>query len=145
MTAGETLQIEHACAKLAIRYANCLDHFDDDGVLGLFAPDAVWNHSTQGALRGHDAMRAFLLTRDRGSLVRHVASNFEVEVLGPTSAKGRSYWTAFLAPNHPPGAMAIGTTPYSIGEYADEYVYLDGRWYFSVRTMTHLFRAGSTA
>jgi len=139
MNALDILQIEHACTKLAIRYANCLDTFDDDGVIGLFAPDGVWNHTSQGAMRGHDVIRAYLATRDQNTLVRHVMSNFEVDVISPTQAKGRSYWTAFLATDYVPGKISPVDAPFSIGEYADEYVCIDGRWHFATRTMNHLF------
>ena len=135
----DVLLIEHACAKLTVRYANCLDTFDDEGVVGLFAPDGVWHHTSQGAMRGHDVIRAFLATRPRTTLVRHVATNSEVTVIDEASARGRSYWTAFLAADYQPGQLAPIGPPFSIGEFADEYVCLDGRWVIASRTMKHLF------
>jgi len=139
MNALEIVQIEHACAKLSVRYANCLDTFDDEGVVGLFAPDGVWNHPGEGAMRGHDVIRAFLHSRPRTTLLRHVVSNNEVDVIGATAAKGRSYWTAFLAADHQPGQIAPLGTPFSVGEYADEYALIDGRWHIAVRSMKQLF------
>lgn len=139
MNALDIMLIEHACAKLSVRYANCLDTFDDEGVVGLFAPDGVWNHPSQGAMRGHDVIRKFLNGRPRTTLVRHVATNNEVDVISATAARGRSYWTAFLAADHQPGKIAEVSAPFSIGEYADEYVCIDGRWCIASRTMNHLF------
>lgn len=139
MNALDIVQIEHACAKLSVRYANCLDTFDDEGVVGLFAPDGVWNHPSEGAMRGHDVILAFLQSRPRTTLVRHVASNNEVDVISATAAKGRSYWTAFLAADYQPGHIAAVAAPFSIGEYTDEYVCIDGRWHIASRSMKPLF------
>ena len=139
MNPVDIMLAEHACAKLSVCYANGLDSFDDEAVVGLFAPDGVWNHTSQGPLRGHDVIRAFLATRPRTTLVRHVATNNEVTVIDEVTARGRSYWTAFLATDYQPGQLAPVGPPFSIGEYADEYVCIDGRWHIATRTMNHLY------
>ena len=141
MNATDITNIEQACAKLSILYANCLDTFEHDTVLGLFAPDGVWNHMTKGPLRGQDAIREFLAGRNRQLLLRHVASNSEVNVISATKATGRSYWTAYVATPGEGGKLPTIAGPHSIGAYDDEYVCIDGRWLFATRTMNLLFTA----
>lgn len=140
MSPADILLAEHACAKLAIRYANCLDHYEDDAIANLFAPDGVWEHFTAGPLLGREAIRAFCNGRDRRQLMRHIATNFETEILSPTQARGRSYWTAFRLGTHTPGEPGLGTEPFSVGQYADEFVCIDGQWYFSMRKMQVVFK-----
>ena len=139
MNATEIAQIEQECNKLSILYANCLDTFEHDKVLELFAADGVWNHMTKGPLRGHDEIRSFLAGRNRELLLRHIASNGEVNVVSATRATGRSYWTAFIATPSKAGGLPTVGAPASIGAYDDEYVCIDGRWLFATRTMHPVF------
>lgn len=140
MNALDIMHAEHACAKLSTRYANCLDKFEDEAVLELFAPDGVWVHMVKGPLRGREVIGEFLKSRDRALLLRHIASNAEVEVLSPTKATGRSYWTAYIATPGEADQLPTISAPASIGAYTDEYVCIDGQWYFATRTMHPLFR-----
>lgn len=136
------LLIEAECSRLTIRYGHCIDAYDDEGVVALFAEDAVWNHATHGPLRGHAEIRRFLAGRDRSTLMRHVMSNFEIEILDASRARGLSYWTGYVAHNHTPGTEASARPPFSVGEYRDDYVLVDGRWRIASRTMRHVFRDG---
>ncbi len=140
MNALDILQIEHACAKLSTLYANCLDTFEDETTLSLFAPDGVWNHMSKGPLVGRGVIGEFLASRDRASLLRHIVSNCEVTVISETRATGRSYWTAYIPTAGEAGELPTVSAPASVGAYDDEYVFVDGAWRFATRTMKPLFR-----
>ena len=141
----EFLLIEAACRRLTLVYARGIDLYDDDMVLAAFARDGIWNRPGNPPLRGHPEIAEFLKSRDRAILMRHVMSNFQLELLGASRAKGVSYWTAFVAENHVPGTTAKPSAPFSVGEYEDEYMREDGDWKIARRTMRYIFRGSSTA
>jgi hypothetical protein len=114
------LLVEAACRRLAVAYGRCIDIYDDEGVIALFTSEGVWNRPGQQPLRGRAAIRRFLAGRDRSTLMRHVMSNFQVDVIGASHARGLSYWTGYIALHHGSSAQATARGPFSVGEYHDE-------------------------
>ncbi|MDP3139997.1 MAG: nuclear transport factor 2 family protein [Burkholderiaceae bacterium] len=140
MDSHELMLMEAACRRLAVAYGRFIDVYDDEGVVGLFTPDAVWQRPGQPPLVGHDAIRSFLATRDRSTLMRHVMSNFIVTPVDASHARGLSYWTGYVALNHPPQTLAMPQAPFSVGEYHDEYVRGTNGWLISSRSTHYIFR-----
>jgi ketosteroid isomerase-like protein len=139
----QRLLIEAACLRLVTHYCRSIDVHDHEGVLSVFAPDALWNHPEQGVLRGHEGIRGFLTSparRNNTALMRHVISNLQVEVIDADRAKGLCYWTAFLALDAGAAGTASARAPFSIGEYQDEFVRNGGEWRIAVRSMRNVFR-----
>lgn len=135
------LLVEAACSRLAVAYGRFIDVYDDEGVIALFTPDAVWQRPGQPPLVGHAAIRGFLASRDRSTLMRHVMSNFIVTPVDVNHARGLSYWTGYVALNHPPQTLATPQAPFSVGEYQDEYVRGVDGWKISSRSTSYVFRA----
>ena len=136
----DRLLIEAACQRLTLRYGRCIDLNDDEGVLSVFDENAVWNRPGQPPLRGHSEIAEFLRTRDRTTLMRHVMSNFQLDIRDAAHASGVSYWTGYVAVDHAPGTVALPASPFSIGEYHDDFVLEQGRWRIVGRTMKYIFR-----
>lgn len=134
------LLIEAACRRLAVAYGRFIDLHDDEGVLGLFTADAVWRRPGQEPLCGHAQIQRFLAGRERSTLMRHVMSNFLIELVGADHARGVSYWTGYVATNHVPGTVATTRAPFSIGEYHDQYVRVPQGWRIASRTTQYVFR-----
>jgi uncharacterized protein (TIGR02246 family) len=114
---------------LVASYAHLADGGRFDALLELFAEDGVLQGGDAPAARGRAAIRAFLtgtgpdLTNvSRVKLIRHHVSSVRIEVDGPDTARGASYFFVLTerGPDH-------------WGRYRDEYVRRDGRWLFGHR------------
>ncbi len=87
---------EHACTRLVHQYANCIDAYDYDGFLNLWADDGEWVIFGKSML-GSDAIRAALEARPPRSIVRHLVSNTVIDIVDATRATGASYALAYRA------------------------------------------------
>ena len=105
-----------AIAQLTAAYCWCVDAPDEAGLVGIFAPDAVFALGRQ-EITGRDDVVSFLSSSVRGT---HVSGPPCVRVTGST-ATGRSRFV-FVAK----GTMLSGG-------YEDEYVHAEGRWLFARR------------
>ena len=126
----EELVAREQIRDLVARYNSTADSARFDETLALFAPDAVMD--TDGELHeGHAGIRA-LFEGARDSLaahaddvpkyLRHLTATLQIDVLGPTTARGRCYYQVIL--------------PHGLdhwGRYIDEYGLIDGRWLFTRR------------
>ncbi|MDE0911126.1 MAG: nuclear transport factor 2 family protein [Myxococcota bacterium] len=96
-------------------------------MMALFAEDAVVEFVGHGHFRGRDEIRGLFSGATGGSvepptMIQHHVSSHVIDVLTPTTAKGRSYFAVFTAE----GADHWG-------RYVDEYREEDGRWLFASR------------
>jgi hypothetical protein len=121
---------------LVARYNAHGDSADVDGVVDLFAPDAVMEMGPKEAptvYRGREEIRTiFTDTRERWATdaadrrgpphVRHFVSTHEITFQDERRARGRSYFLVL---------MAHGLDHW--GRYFDEYEAADGRWLFTRR------------
>lgn len=119
-----------AIRALVAAYGERIDTGDLDGVAELFRHGA-WRSGTR-RLEGFDAVRAVyddvILYDDGTPSTHHVMSNLVVEVDGDT-ARSRCTFTVLQArPDVPLRAVLVG-------RYHDEFVRVDGRWRFRVRTI----------
>jgi hypothetical protein len=104
-------------------------HFDE--VVALFVPDAVME--LPGATyRGHDEIRtiftdaaASFASRKGFRYLRHFTATLQIDVLGPTEARGRCYYAVL---------MDHGLDHW--GSYLDDYTTVDGQWRFRRRRVT---------
>lgn len=123
MTAGERAAIEHACAKLIARYANCNDAGDWDALAMLYAVDGRMARPTapDDWIVGRDAILAAFRARPV-RIARHLCSNVVVDVLSPDRAVAESAMALFL-PGEPP----------KLGSFHDRFVREEGAWRFAER------------
>lgn len=128
-TATDTDQIK----RLGHDYAHAVDTGDLDALVGLFAPDGLWDPSALGmdTAQGSDEIRAFF---DANSKVFpasfHLTSNHVVDVDADT-ATGASYLHAFVLD-------AAGAKQEVLGRYVDEYVRTSDGWKFQRRALLPL-------
>lgn len=87
-------QVESACARLVVRFANSADHRDYDCIMSLFTDDGIF--ARPGAsYAGKDQIRAYLESRPEKMTNRHLISNFEITLLLETAADGLAYYTVY--------------------------------------------------
>ncbi|MBI3785461.1 MAG: nuclear transport factor 2 family protein [Deltaproteobacteria bacterium] len=120
----ERTAIEH----LKYAYWRHLDLKQWEPLRALFAADATVNYSSgKYEFRGIDAIMKFLtesLSRDRGAMTIHHGHHPEIEITGPTKAKGT--WALYNYMYNVKQNRAIRIGAY----YHDDYVKLDGAWKF---------------
>lgn len=117
---------------LFIRYTCALDAGDVETLVGCFAADGSLLSPAVGEKKGHAAIREFAHRfarfRERGSQLRHVISNFRIDVDGDR-ATAQCYLVVFLTRDGRSRLLAPGT-------YDCELVRVDGRWVFERRIVT---------
>ena len=120
---------------LIARYAHTLDAGDLDGYVENFAPDAILFED----YRGRDAIReyvAMLMREGRAGPLPNGEVAYRHFVGSPTidGADGSATVHSYLL------WVNMGTDPpvSSAGEYVDESVKLDDRWYFQSRVLHRL-------
>jgi uncharacterized protein (TIGR02246 family) len=131
----ERAEIEHACARLQVRYTHLVDFGEADRVADLFTPDGVICLS-DSSLKGREAIRSgYAEIRDRTSrtVLRHVCTNQLVDVIDERTAAGAVYFTVYQAPVAAEGAASL-EGPSVIGVYRDTFKLTDEGWRFSLRS-----------
>jgi hypothetical protein len=128
MDIGE-LTAREALRELVAAYAQLADGGRFDDVAALFTDDGILEIDDRPALRGRDAIRAFLggtgtdlRTATSVPLVRHHTSNLRLEVATPAEARGSCYF--FVVTERGPDHW---------GRYRDAYRCVDGRWLLAHR------------
>ena len=143
-TSSKSTQSSYADDRAAIedlqaRYMFALDFKDADTYASTFTPDGVLDYGPQ--VKGRDAIKKVVAdmakraedqaSKDTSglwpSVGRHNISNIVIKIDGD-HATGRAYW--FHYSNNTPKRTA---TLDSFGNYEDEMVKVDGKWYFSKR------------
>lgn len=112
---------------LVSRYAFLGDHGPCEDWVALFADNGRWEMpSCQVFARGREQLHQVVSTV-LGKLpgVHHIQSNLVVDIDGE-KAKGKAEFNAFLL--RPDQIASIAQ-----GWYEDDYVKIEGRWYFEVR------------
>ena len=130
MISSGPLEDRLAIRELVESYNDAVMRFDADAWGANWAEDAIWDLG-QGSHQGRDTIvAAWLEAMSRFSFVGFFASAGPVTVDGET-AHATWYQQEFL---HLKEGGKMGIT----GRYEDDYVKLDGRWYFSKRVYSVL-------
>lgn len=122
------------------RYLFAMDFHDAKTYASTFAEDGVINWA-RGEIKGRDNIYKFMAsgTYDPTSGVeagkwpaasRHFITNQVIKVNGNT-ARALTYWFQATNPGADRHTMVLGL----FGNYEDELVKIDGRWYFKKRTI----------
>lgn len=132
-----------AIIDLQHRYVLAMDYFDADGYAAVFAEAGVLDWAG-GLVEGREAIFDFMSTgtydlrtlgfveaqtpdgREWPSTVRHLITNQVIEVEGDT-AHAITYWM-----NYANNADRRQVQWLSFGSWYDEYVKIDGEWFFSL-------------
>jgi hypothetical protein len=132
-----------AIIDLQNRYVIAMDYFDADGYAAVFAEDGVLDWA-RGVVEGREAIREFMAAgtydlrtigfqpaetpdgREWPSTVRHLITNQVIKVDGNT-ATAITYWM-----NYGNNADRRQIQWLSFGSWEDEYVKIDGEWFFSL-------------
>lgn len=141
MNAEEQDRIEAACIRLQRRYGTLADR-QDPAFRELFTHDAVIELPGYPPFAGIDAIMAGQMQwKASGIVMRHVCTNFTIEMVDETRAKGLCYVMVFRhEPLANPTAEAQPSLPLSLGEFHDGFVKQDGRWLFRRRKLVPVFR-----
>jgi hypothetical protein len=140
MTDIERHLAELACSRLVLRYAEAVDRYDHDTVIGLFCSDAVY-HAPTGTLRGGNALRKYFDAKPRNPRGLHIYSNILIDVLDRQNAAGTSV-VSFYFDSAPPATGPSPMTPPSVlTRVYDRFQVEQGNWRFSERRVQVLFGA----
>jgi hypothetical protein len=126
------------CRDLAIALVLFADHGQRVEAAELFVSDGVWIRSGK-AYRGRDEILASF-DRPETMVKRHLTMSTHIELLNETSARGTSYYVAYMGeiPPYPSDQITL-SNPVAIGEWHDEFRKQDGRWRFARREAKRVF------
>ncbi len=141
MTDEEIAKIEAACIRLQQRYGTLADR-QDPKFRDLFAEDVVITLPEYPPFAGLEAVMAGQKQwRESGILMRHICTNFTIEVIDADRAEGLCYLMVLYGGTPAdPAKETVPETPASIGEFDDRFVRKNGRWLFQSRTLRRIFR-----
>jgi ketosteroid isomerase-like protein len=132
----QALEDAEAIRNLKARYAAlCDDSYDADGIVALFAEDAVWDSPGLGRFEGREAIRSFF--RDAGgifSFAIHYSLNGQIHVDGDTA---RAQWYLFMPCTLVDGNRAMWRA--SIEH--ERYRRVDGAWLYTEKRSEPLMNA----
>ena len=144
MTADDHARIEAACVRLQQRYGTLADR-QDPKFHELFTEDATITLPEYPPFTGLDTIMAGQAQwRESGTVMRHICTNFTIEVIDESRASGICYLLVFRHdPPQQAGTPVPFSQPVSIGEFHDTFVNQAGTWLFKSRTLKRVFRGMS--
>jgi uncharacterized protein (TIGR02246 family) len=129
MISSGPLEDRLAIRELVESYNDAVMRLDADAWASNWAEDGVWSLPGMGEVRGRDQ----IVPMWKQAMAQYEVGGFFASagpiVVDGDRAQARWYQQEFLRTKG-------GTAQSIIGEYADEYVKRDGRWYFSRRVYT---------
>lgn len=126
----QRLEDIEAIRALKVRYAAACDAGYNPELIGpLFTEDAVWDAGTFGRYEGRKAIKEFFAGASSAiPFALHYTLGHQIDV-DPSGKRAHGTWYIFM-----PGTMKDKSGKdqaiWLAGTYADEYVKVDGRWYF---------------
>jgi uncharacterized protein (TIGR02246 family) len=131
-----------AIQNLKAQYTDrCDDSYDPDGIAKLFAPDATWESTGFGVHEGREAIRAFMAGVSANiTWALHCVSNPSIDV-APDGLSATGSWYLFT-PCTMTGEDGRSDAVILTGKYRDQFVKLDGQWFFS-DMRCHLFQVSN--
>jgi len=135
LTTAERIEIARACERLVYAYSRALDLGDLAGAADFFAENGSMSRpmTPDQIIEGRETIRASLLTRPKGLLTKHLATNILIDVESRDTARGISYLTmiATMPGDAKPPFTSAG--PIYFGEFKDRFVRENGAWKFLER------------
>ena len=132
----ERIEIERACERLVYGYSRVLDIGDLSAAADFFAENGSMSRpmAPNQVIQGRETIRASLLTRPKGLLTKHLATNVIIDVESRDWARGISYLT-MISTTPPQGAEPpfVSDGPVYFGQFADRFVREKGEWKFLER------------
>ncbi len=130
-SAAERIEIERACERIIYAYSRALDMGDMGAAADFFAANGSFARpmAPDNVIQGREAIRTALLTRPKGLLTKHLATNVMIDVVSRDEARGLSYLT--MISTTPPGNASppyVAAGPVYFGEIIDRFVRADGEW-----------------
>jgi hypothetical protein len=139
MTEDEKLSIEAACIRLQQRYGTLADR-QDPKFAELFIKDATITLPEYPPFSGLDAIMAGQKQwRESGTFMRHICTNFTIDVKSANHATGICYLMVLSYDATPKEPLPQSKAP-SFGEFHDQFVKVGGTWLFQSRTLHRFFR-----
>lgn len=96
-----------------VRYMRAIDTGDIDTLVSCFTEDGALDSPAVGVYSGKKGIREFAARfakfNERGSQLRHVISNMEIEMTGSDRAEVKCYLTAFVTHDGKSRLLAPGT------------------------------------
>lgn len=136
LSTAERSEIERACERIVYQYARALDLGDLSGAADFFAEKGSMSRPMMPdqVIEGREIIRTSLLTRPKGLLTKHLATNVMIDVESRDAASGISYLT-MIATTPPADARApfVSQGPIYFGEFRDKFVRENGQWKFLER------------
>jgi len=140
VSALQRLEIQEACARLALDYCYLADSARHDEWSQLFAEDGEMELLGQVS-KGPAAIRAAVGKGAAAAMATaHAITNHRVDVLGPNDAEGAAYVIVFAGQRTdgaPPAASPI--SPIVVGIYRDRYRRTEQGWKFARRVFEPTF------
>jgi len=136
LTAAERIDIERACERIIHAYSRALDLGDLSAAADFFAENGSMARpmAPDQVIEGRETIRASLLTRPKGLLTKHLATNVMIDVESRDTARGISYLT--MIATTPAGEAKppyVSQGPIYFGEFKDRFVRENGVWKFLER------------
>jgi len=119
--------VDSACSRLIIDFADGMDRRDYPRVLQLFAEDAVLDRAGV-VMRGIDEIRGFLEKRPEHVVTRHLCTNIRVRPQGDDEANGTCYLQFFQSANEEGQQLPVKASATAVAEYIVGFVRQHGNW-----------------
>lgn len=120
-------EVERACTRLIIDFANHMDLMNYPGVLALFAEDGTLDRAGL-VLRGRGEIHGFLAKRPARSVTRHLCTNIRVQARSPDRADGTCYVQFFQSPNEDVRPLPLKAAVAAVAEYHVDFVRQQDDW-----------------
>jgi|SRR5579863_836356 len=128
-------QSQWTCQQVLLSFMQAVDRGDADQAAALVTPSAEWHR--QGEIHeGPAAIRAVILERPRGRLIRHHLTGVVVTLHTPVRATSRAYYTVYI---QEPSETHRSAARSRIGDHHAEFLRTDAGWRISQLRAERLF------
>lgn len=119
---------------LLMQYTHAFDQLDADGYVAVFAEDAEFDLGGGQVLKGREAIRTLITSRQAepqvpGVLMHHIVTNSTYDFVSAAEVHHYGYWITMV------GDMQKGFTVPAMGHYEDVLVKNNGRWLIKTRKL----------